>query len=196
MIEPRCADCPLNGKKKIYGEGVTVLETTDEIRESANPQILIKQVIVDSPQAEHYPVVMVGMAPAENEEIQSRVLVGVSGQILRSLLVKLGYTKVYLCNSLLCRIPDEWNDKDEKRALAEDCCKERLLSEIRDKTPDLIVAMGAMPTKELIGDYPITKVAGRVFPSSYTRYPIANMLPTIHPAYVWGMPELFLDLVE
>lgn len=167
MIEPNCKDCPLNGKQKVYGDGPEIAD-----------------------------VVMVGMAPAREELIQKKVFVGISGQILKKVNSKLGYNSPYLCNSLLCEIPGDWKEDDPMRGEAIECCRERLLEDISSRRPKLIIAMGAMPLEELVGAYSIMKVAGRVFPTDNTKYGIAPILPTIHPAYVWRWPDIFYDFIE
>ena len=169
IVEPRCKDCPLSGKTKVHGGWV-------------------------DPQAELGNVVMVGMAPAREEVLQGKVFVGISGQILKGINSRLGYKNPYLCNSLLCELPDEISDQD--RALAIECCRGRLLEEITLIKPELIIALGAMPFEELCGNYAIMKSAGRVFPTEKTRYKLAPVLPTIHPAFVWRNPDVFYDFVE
>lgn len=171
MVEPKCSDCPLNGQKKVYGGWSDPSDTQP-----------------------NGPVVEVGMAPAKEEGLQGKVFVGISGQILKAINQKLGYENPYLCNSLLCELPDEISDAD--RALAIECCKGRLLEEITIKSPKLIIALGAMPFEELCGNYAIMRSAGRVFPTEKTEYGIAPVLPVIHPAFVWRNPDVFYDFVE
>lgn len=168
-MEPKCSECPLNGTKKIYGDW-------------------------SNPEAELGVVVEVGMAPAKEEGLQGKVFVGISGKILRAINFKLGYKNPYLCNSLLCELPDEISDQD--KALAIECCRDRLLEEITSKNPKLIIALGAMPFEELCGSYSIMRSAGRVFPTEKTEFKIAPILPVIHPAFVWRNPEVFYDFVE
>jgi len=171
VIEPNCKDCPLNGSQKVYGGW-------------------------SDSQAQLGTVVQVGMAPAREELDQKKVFVGVSGQILKAVNLRLGYINPYLCNCLLCPIPGDWSESDPRREIALESCRERLLEDIASRNPKLIVAMGAMPLGELIGNYSIMKVAGRVFPTENTIYKIAPILPAMHPAYVWRNPEIFFDFIE
>jgi len=194
MTEPNCGECPLKGSPQVCGEGIWIEETTSEQRDSANPELLLKLVHQVKEQRDSYRIVMAGMAPANDEVAQGRVLVGISGKILKSLLVKLGYREVYLCNCLLCQIPDSLSDRD--RALAVKCCSSRFVDEIKSKKPELIVAMGAMPMEQLIGNYSIIRTAGRVFPTDFTVHKIAPAVSTIHPAFVWRNTEVFYDFVE
>ncbi len=194
--KPNCKDCPLNGHQQVLGGGICILKGTEEQEKSTNPKVLLQLVEAGPSTKTTYSVVMAGMAPAREELAKGEVFVGISGQILKALLVRLGYTEAYLCNCLQCEIPGDWIENDPRRQLAIECCRERFLDEISSASPRLIVAMGAMPLEELIGAYSIVKVAGRVFPTEVTKYKIAPVLPTLHPAYVWRWPEVFYDLVD
>lgn len=196
MVDPKCGTCPLSGSTRVCGEGVIVNTPPDFDRDTANLKVLLDTVELDPNQDDPYDTVWVGMAPATDETVKGHPYVGVSGQLLKALLVKLGYNRVYLTNSLECAIPTDWDEKDERRQDAVDCCRERLIEEIKDHKPTLIVAMGAMPMTELLGDYGITKIAGRVFPTDFTLDKIAPILPTVHPASVWRRYDEFYDFVE
>ena len=192
-MDPRCSECPLNGSPKVYGEEIKVLIPSEEDRDSANPKVLLKYI---QPSQENSGVVMVGIAPAEEEVAKGRVYVGISGQILKSALVRLKYPGAYLCNCLLCQIPDDWKEGDSRRDLALECCSGRLLEDIKSRKPRLIVAMGGVPMTLFLGNYQISKIAGRVFPTDFTIHKIAPVLPTLHSAYIWRWPEMFYDFVE
>jgi len=164
----KCENCPMNGSKKILGEGTS---TTSQ-----------------------YNLVFVGIAPAKTEMRMGRPLVGWSGTLLRKVLTKLGIEDFYLTNSMLCQLPETVKDSEKSRISDEatKCCNERLLEEVRSCNPKLVVAMGNVPLEALTGiDYKIRSVQGRVLPGL-----VCPVLPVIHPASLAKRSEEFYDLVD
>lgn len=166
-----CRECPLKDGVKVPGEGCTTIDD--------------KLVVV--PEEREYDVIIVGMAPAREEVQQGRVLVGVSGQILRKHLYQMGIKDYYVCNVLLCPITD-----DRFVAQAVRCCR-NVVEEIRTKKPVLTIALGDLPLHILAPDlkYTITECEGRVLPSL-----VGPMLPIVHPAYYWRNPNNIFDFTE
>jgi len=82
-----CEDCPLNGTKRILGEG------------------------------ELEGVVFVGIAPAKEEILVGRPFVGRSGKLLKEVASQVGYKNYYLTNTLLCELPAEISNSDASKAV-------------------------------------------------------------------------------
>ena len=168
----KCSECPFNGHPKVYGEGCTTVD--DKV-------IAVKE-------DRQYDVVVVGMAPAEEELKSGRPFVGASGQILRRTLHQMGMKDYYVTNVLLCEITD-----DAAVDKARDCCYERLVSEIVSQSPKLVIALGDLPLHTLSDTvYKIKEVEGRVIPSTMG----IPILPITHPAYYWRNPDQFFDFIE
>ena len=160
----KCQECPLNGSKKVLGEGTG----TDE----------------------HYDIILVGIAPAKTEVREGRPLVGWSGTLLRKTLAKLKVTNFYLTNTLLCQLPEDIKEKDLK--LATDCCRPRLLEEVKSKSPKIVIAMGNIPLEVLTNvAYKIRSVNGRILPGL-----VCPVLPVIHPASLSRRADEFYDFVD
>lgn len=171
-MEPNCSNCPFSGQKKVYGEGYKVEGS--------------KVYLSDD---ETFNVVLVAMAPARVELVEGHPLVGESGQHLRRVLHQLGVDKYYATNVLLCQIT---SDLGEIIKAAAECCKERLLEEIRSKHPKLVIALGDLPLRTLTDlDYKITEAVGRLFPSE-----VGPLMPALHPAYYLRRPEDAMDFTE
>jgi len=175
-----CSNCPLNGSKKVPGEGTGI----------------------DS----NYDIVLVGIAPAKTEVREGRPLVGWSGTLLRKILTKLKVTDFYLTNTLLCQLPEDTSSEAstaegkviEKMSqktverLAISCCKDRLFEEVKSRNPKIVVAMGNIPLEVLTGvDYKIMSVQGRILPGL-----ICPVLPVIHPAALARRSDEFYDFVD
>jgi len=160
----KCEECPLKDSKKVPGEGTG----SDE----------------------NYNIVLVGIAPAKTEVREGRPLVGWSGTLLRKTLAKLGVTSFYLTNTLLCQLPEDIRDSEQRLAI--NCCKDRLFKEVESKNPEIVVAMGNIPLEALTGiGYKIKSVNGRILPGL-----ICPVLPVIHPASLSRRAEEFYDFVD
>ena len=166
-----CSECPFDGGVKVPGEGCTTID----------------EKVIAVKEERQYDVAVVAMAPAEEECKQGRVLVGVSGQILRKHLYQFGIKDYYACNVLLCPITD-----DAGVAQAVKCCRS-VVEEVREKKPILTIALGDLPLHTLAPDikYTIKECEGRVLPSL-----VGPMLPVTHPAYYWRNPEKIFDFTE
>jgi len=158
----KCQECPLKDSDKVFGEGPNKCQ-----------------------------VILVGMAPADEELRQKRPFVGMSGKLLRQVVDKLGYKDYGVTNTLLCPIPDDLGPGDQRKAV--ECCSERLFAEVKEKEPELLVCLGNMPIRALTGvDYSVMSVEGRVLPGL-----VAPVLPVVHPAaLLTRTPENFPDFVD
>ncbi len=123
-------------------------------------------------------IVFVGEAPGAEEDKQGVPFVGKAGQVLRSVInyLKLDEESYYLTNVCLCRPPE--NREPSSNEI--ECCYQRLVDEIRDLKPKVVVTLGSTPTKTLFGsERKISKDRGKVFRTHWVDIP---GIPTYHPA--------------
>lgn len=175
MKEPNCKECPFGNEPQVYGLGS---------RTEGTKLLAIRD---DRP----FDLVVVAMAPAEEEMRQKMPMVGPSGQYLRRTLYQLGVIDYYTTNCLLCPIPYGAEDAQVREALA--CCRSRLEDEVVGRHPKLILALGDMPLTEFCGgDYGILETAGRLLMSRLN----IPLVPVAHPAFYLRRPEDAFDFLE
>lgn len=85
-------------------------------------------------------VMFVGEAPGANEVRLKRPFVGASGIILNDTMREAGFSRreVYITNSCLCRPPNNRKPKETEIG----ACRKRLMVEIKQVQPKLIVLLG------------------------------------------------------
>jgi DNA polymerase-1 len=131
---------------------------------------------------------VVGEAPGREEEKTGKPFQGASGKRLRAELAANDLTKVFITNTVRCRPPD-----NRKPTAAEiKACREYLDYEIDRVKPEIVVSLGATPTKALFkGKAKVSQHHGTIIedPSKkyrgYVSYHPAAMLydPGIEPAF-------------
>jgi len=146
-----CRRCRLSGERKniVFGEG--------------NPDCEI---------------MFIGEGPGEEEDIQGRPFVGRAGEVLTSLIDKMGFRRneVYIANVVKCRPPGNRNPRPDEIS----ACIPFLREQIRIIQPRVIMALGNVPLQSLIGeDLRISRVRGRFF-----EYEGIRVMPTFHPSYL------------
>lgn len=121
-------------------------------------------------------VLLLGIAPGQNEIERGRPFLGASGQLMDKLLNLSGWprTQTYATN-LICW----WNNSPTPEEIA--ACNDRLVEEINAIKPWLIVSLGVLATRRLVG----SQVEGRkglrgavLWSSEFQCY----VLTTHHPA--------------
>lgn len=170
-----CDNCPLGKKNLVYGHGC-----------------------IDEPD-----IAFIAEAPGETEVDREIPLIGKSGSFLRTVIQDLGVdeNRCYFTNMCLCRPPG--NKKPPKAA--QEACSKRLVAELADIKPKLIVTLGTTATKGF-GQfkYPITKSYGTYqeleLRSSKGTHTV-GVIPTFHPSYVLRggsktKPEPFRDFAD
>ena len=124
------------------------------------------------------PLMFVGEAPGEDEDLQGEPFVGRAGQILTSTLEKIGVKRdrVYIANILKCRPPGNRTPQPDEMA----ACMDWLLGQVRMIKPKLLCAMGNIAAQTLLETKTgITKLRGKVLESR-----VGPLFPTFHPAYI------------
>jgi uracil-DNA glycosylase len=133
-----------------------------------------------NPEAE---VVVVGEAPGGEEDRTGRPFVGPAGKLLDLLLASAGFPRdrVYICNVLKCRPPENRNPMADEVA----CCATFLHRQLDAIRPRVILAVGTFAAQTLLGSGDgIRRLRGRVH--AYRGVPL---VATYHPAYLLRSPE-------
>lgn len=127
-------------------------------------------------------IVLVGEAPGENEDQTGTPFVGRSGEILDESLEKAGISRedVRITNCVRCRPPE---NRDPHVQELENC-SEYLESELSYIEPSVIIPLGRIPSRRIIGGEnfdSISEIVGDVFDISFgTEETIA--IASVHPA--------------
>ncbi len=132
------------------------------------------------------PVVFVGEAPGEEEDIQKKPFVGRAGRYLNEKLQEVGLRRedVYITNVVKSRPPG--NRKPTKEEMIS--CIPYLRKEIEIIKPKLIVCLGSTALEGLLGkNLPITRYRGQIFDYPFDRN--IKVFLTYHPAYVLRNPQ-------
>jgi len=133
-----------------------------------------------SPQAR---LMFVGEAPGEEEDLQGRPFVGQAGQLLNSLLSKLGLRRedVYITNVVKSRPPKNRDPEPDEVA----ACLPFLIKQIESIQPLVIVTLGKISTQSLLKTTaPITKIRG-----TWQKFGNIKVMPTFHPSYLLRFPK-------
>ena len=118
----------------------------------------------------------IGEGPGADEDASGIPFVGKAGKLMNMALAGLGIKReeLYIANVVKCRPPGNRNpEKDETEA-----CKEFLEAQINLVKPKIIVLLGNVALKHILGEeYGITKVRGNWIEKDGIMY-----MPTFHPA--------------
>jgi uracil-DNA glycosylase len=131
-------------------------------------------------------LMLVGEAPAAEEDNQGLPFVGPAGQLLTKILEAMGLTReeVYLTNVVKCRPPQNRIPSPDEIA----ACTPFLEEQIRAVAPEIIVALGTTAFSTLVeDDSPLTELRGQMQTLAWDgKTPV---MPTFHPAYLLKHPE-------
>ena len=124
-------------------------------------------------------LVLVGEGPGRDEDKIGHPFVGSAGIILTKMLrsINLERDEVYICNVVKCRPPKNRNPENSEVTQ----CKQFLYTQLEIIKPEVVCALGAVPTQLLINTpASIGKIRGKVYKKD--GYLI---VPTFHPAYLF-----------
>jgi DNA polymerase len=156
-----------------------------------------RNCIVNGIGNENSEILLVGEAPGENEDKEGEPFVGKSGSLLTEKLEEYNIKRkdIRITNSVRCKPPSNRNPKTEEL----DNCKDYLYNEIDEVSPKIIVTLGKIPGKNLLGRevFP-TKEVGETekIEINDKKY---NVLIGIHPAaaiYQNSNMELLEQMIE
>jgi len=123
-------------------------------------------------------LVFVGEAPGRDEDLQGKPFVGKAGELLTSMIGKMGLSRddVYICNVLKCRPPNNRNPLSSEI----ESCTPYLLQQLTVIGPEVIVALGTFAAQTLLATKePISKLRG-----IFHDYHGIPLMPTFHPSFL------------
>jgi uracil-DNA glycosylase family 4 len=141
-----------------------------------------KQIVfgVGNPRAD---IMFVGEAPGADEDQQGEPFVGRAGQLLNNMISAMGISRqdVYIANIIKCRPPgNRTPERDECET-----CSPFLMRQIQVVKPKIIVALGAVAAKTLLGvNDAMVNLRGRIYDFKNTKLAV-----TYHPAYLLRDPR-------
>lgn len=173
----------------------TRLETLDEIRNDLGDCRRCKlwkerTNIVYGAGNPHARLVFVGEGPGYDEDRQGEPFVGKAGQLLTKIIeaMKLTRDRVYICNVVKCRPPDNRNPEPDEIST----CFPFLKRQLEAISPDIICALGSVAANSLLEkEVFISRVRGKFFD-----YKGIKVMPTYHPAYLLRNPDKKKDVWE
>lgn len=142
------------------------------------PNVFVPSEIHDSK------IIVLVEAPGYTETLEGKPLMGVAGQDLNKIIEEAGQKREFASyiNSVSCR-PTEGTNNRTPTTEEIDCCNERLIYEIEQINPIVIVAMGRIPYIALGGKihsgFLMSDVAGSSF--MFRDY---KVIVTYHPAAI------------
>lgn len=139
-------------------------------------------------------LMFVGEGPGADEDEQGIPFVGRAGQLLTNMITNgmgLKREDVYIANVVKCRPPgNRTPERDEC-----DTCSPFLFRQIETIQPKMIVALGAVASKTLLGiNEPMARMRGQIYDFSTPVRPGATpydgkLVVTYHPAYLLRDPR-------
>jgi DNA polymerase len=128
-------------------------------------------------------IMFVGEGPGADEDEQGEPFVGRAGQLLNNMITAMGIRRedVYIANVVKCRPPgNRTPERDEC-----DTCGPFLMQQIETVKPKVVVALGAVAAKYLLGiNDSMTNLRGRIYDFKDTKLAV-----TYHPAYLLRDPR-------
>ncbi len=152
-----------------------------------------KQIVfgVGNPEAE---LMFVGEGPGADEDEQGIPFVGRAGQLLTNMITNgmgLKRDDVYIANVVKCRPPgNRTPERDECET-----CSQFLFRQIETIQPKMIVALGAVAAKTLLGmNEAMARLRGQIYEFSTPRHPggvpyDGKLVVTYHPAFLLRDPR-------
>jgi DNA polymerase-1 len=144
-------------------------------------------------------VMLIGESPGDNEDRKGEPFIGKAGDMLRSIASNVrGFPSIedcFITNIFKCHPPNNAKPKNEHL----DICSQRYLrKEIKLVQPELIICLGALSAKALVGNYNIKLDSLRNI-IHYTTGPLPEGYPfivTYHPAATFHMDYTLNHIVS
>jgi len=141
-----------------------------------------KQIVfgVGNPRAD---LMFIGEAPGADEDQQGEPFVGRAGQLLNNMISAMGIRReeVYIANIIKCRPPGNRTPEREEC----ETCSPFLMRQIEVIKPKIIVALGAVAAKTLLGvNDTMANLRGHIYDFKNTKLAV-----TYHPAYLLRDPR-------
>lgn len=135
-------------------------------------------------------LMFVGEGPGRDEDVQGEPFVGRAGQLLTKIIEAIGIRReqVYIANAVKCRPPDNRTPEPDEIAT----CQPFLRQQIAVVRPDIIVALGSVAARTLLGSTRgITALRGKFHQAG-----AYQVMPTFHPAYLLRNPAAKREVWE
>jgi DNA polymerase len=127
---------------------------------------------------------LIGEAPGRDEDRVGRPFVGASGRFLDHVLSGTGIDRkdLFITNTVKCRPP---NNRTPRKKEVDTCTSHYLFQQIELIDPQLIVLLGGVAAKTVLGAASVSEVRGRVIEREGRKY-----LVTYHPAVRFHRDDL------
>jgi DNA polymerase len=121
-------------------------------------------------------VMIIGEAPGKEEDLSGHPFVGASGKFLNSVLEGTGLERddFFVTNTVKCRPP---KNRTPKKLEVDTCTANYLFEQIELINPKLIMLLGGVAAKKLLGVKSVNEARGRVIEHEGRRYIVGY-----HPA--------------
>jgi DNA polymerase len=121
-------------------------------------------------------IMLIGEAPGKDEDLAGRPFVGAAGAVLQRLLDGSGIKRddLFITNIVKCRPP---NNRVPKKGEITTCTSQYLFNQIALIDPQLIVLLGGVAAKTLLGIANVKEARGRVITQEGRKF-----LVSYHPA--------------
>ena len=131
-------------------------------------------------------LMFIGEGPGADEDEQGLPFVGLAGQLLTKMINAMQFDRqdVYIANIVKCRPPGNRNPFDDEATQ----CLGYLQRQVEIIRPEVLVLLGAVPLKFLVGKTGITRTHG-----NWLEYEGIRTMPTFHPAYLLRNPSVKKD---
>jgi uracil-DNA glycosylase family 4 len=143
-------------------------------------------------------IMFVGEGPGADEDEQGEPFVGRAGQLLNNMITAMGIKRedVYIANIVKCRPPGNRTPEREEC----DTCSPFLMRQIAVVKPKVVVALGAVAAKTLLGVndsmmnlrgkfYDFSPALAKNAPERDAAWEGAKLAVTYHPAYLLRDPR-------
>ena len=138
----------------------------------------------------HADLMFIGEGPGQDEDLQGRPFVGVSGQLLTRMIQAMGMerTEVYICNVVKCRPPRNRNPQPDEAA----ACLNYLRAQVALVRPRVVVLLGKVACQYTLGKQLfITRDHGQWHERKGVWF-----MPTFHPSALLRDPAKKRDAWE
>jgi DNA polymerase len=133
---------------------------------------------------------IIGEAPGKEEDETGRPFVGASGRFLNSVLEGTGFDRAdfVITNIVKCRPP---KNRTPRKLEVDTCTSNYLFEQIETIDPKLIVLLGGVAAKKILGVKSVNETRGRVIDREGRRF-----IVTYHPAVRFYREELAEKVIE
>jgi DNA polymerase len=128
---------------------------------------------------------LIAQAPGKNEDLEGRMFIGPSGQVLDDLLrsSRIDREAIYMTNLVKCMLPKYRRPKSDEI----EACSPYLDKEIKLVNPELLASLGYFATRYILGKFKLPLPAKAEFRQVYGKVLKAGekrIIPLQHPAAI------------